>query len=235
MKQIASGLHLRGAHYCRRFWTGSYCVADECGRAGRRTREHHRHVADTITGRDRIIVTPDDALSDQVTIDTDRCRPQYNGFGGTINGAPNLHGLQRFQQRSRRRPGRSAWARRRRQRRSQPRHNPARAAGRRPQTEWTDAHADVGLDADRIGHEAEHRPDRPGRVEGVLQQINAEAGRLVIVTDQREVLTVRTPQRTPVRYHGDTYRISNLEVGDVSAWRSMAELPVPTSARGQSK
>jgi hypothetical protein len=57
-------------------------------------------------------------------------------------------------------------------------------------------------------------PARPGRVEGVLQQINAEAGRLVIVTDQREVLTVRTPQRTPVSYHGDTYRISNLDVGD---------------------
>jgi hypothetical protein len=47
-----------------------------------------------------------------------------------------------------------------------------------------------------------------------VQQINAEAGRLVIVTDQREALTVRTPQGTPVRYHGDTYRVSNLEVGD---------------------
>jgi hypothetical protein len=57
-------------------------------------------------------------------------------------------------------------------------------------------------------------PARPGRIEGVLQQINAEAGRLVIVTEQREVLTVRTPPRTPVRYHGDTLRISNLDVGD---------------------
>ncbi|MGA8808243.1 MAG: hypothetical protein WB973_10235, partial [Thermoanaerobaculia bacterium] len=57
-------------------------------------------------------------------------------------------------------------------------------------------------------------PDRIGRIEGVLQQINPEEGRLVIVTDRREVLTVRTPQGTPVQYHGDTYRVSNLEVGD---------------------
>jgi hypothetical protein len=28
------------------------------------------------------------------------------------------------------------------------------------------------------------------------------------------VLTVNTPRGTPVRYHGDTYRVSNLEVGD---------------------
>src|ERR1019366_6829291 len=57
-------------------------------------------------------------------------------------------------------------------------------------------------------------PDRIGRVEGVVQQINAEEGRLVIVTDRREVLTVRTPQGTSVRYRGEVYRISNLEIGD---------------------
>lgn len=57
-------------------------------------------------------------------------------------------------------------------------------------------------------------PDRTGRVEGIVQQINAPEGRLVIVTDRREVLTVRTPQGTSVRYHGETYRVSNLEVGD---------------------
>src|SRR5205809_370809 len=50
-------------------------------------------------------------------------------------------------------------------------------------------------------------PNRLGRIEGVLQQVNAESGRLVVVTDQRDVLTVRTPQGTPVRYHGDTYRV----------------------------
>src|SRR3954464_5350923 len=47
-------------------------------------------VADTQNGRNRMIVTPDNALSDQVTIDTDSVSTQYNGFGGTINGAPEI-------------------------------------------------------------------------------------------------------------------------------------------------
>ena len=42
-------------------------------------------VADTQAGRDRIIVTPDDALNDQITVDTDALSTQYNGFGGTIS------------------------------------------------------------------------------------------------------------------------------------------------------
>src|SRR5256885_5475340 len=45
-------------------------------------------VADTQNGRGRMIVTPDNALSDQVTVDTDSVSTQYNGFGGTIHRAP---------------------------------------------------------------------------------------------------------------------------------------------------
>src|SRR3954469_19565918 len=47
-------------------------------------------VADTQNGRNRMIITPDNALSDQVTVDTDSVSTQYNGFGGTINGAPEI-------------------------------------------------------------------------------------------------------------------------------------------------
>ncbi len=173
-------------------------------------------VADTITGRDRIIVTPDDALSDQVTIDTDSVSTQYNGFGGTINGAPeifmgssgfnNVRVGDRIEVRGTAGGGNVVRAER------------ITLLGRpveAPQTGVGQTRTPMSVSTPTAsGTRPSTVPDRPGRVEGVLQQINAEAGRLVIVTDQREVLTVRTPQRTPVRYHGDTYRISNLDVGD---------------------
>jgi len=173
-------------------------------------------VADTIAGRDRIIVTPDDALSDQVTIDTDSVSTQYNGFGGTINGAPeifmgssgfnNVRVGDRVEVRGTAAGGNVVRAER------------ITLLGRpvdAPQTGVGQTRTPTSVSTPTAsGTRPSTVPDRPGRIEGVLQQINAEAGRLVIVTDQREVLTVRTPQRTPVRYHGDTYRISNLEVGD---------------------
>lgn len=173
-------------------------------------------VADTISGRDRIIVTPDDALSDQVTIDTDSVSTQYNGFGGTINGAPeifmgssgfnNVRVGDRVEVR-----GTAAGGNVVRAERITLLGRPVEA----PQTGVGQTRTPTSVSTPTAsGTRPSTVPDRPGRIEGVLQQINAEAGRLVIVTDQREVLTVRTPQRTPVRYHGDTYRISNLEVGD---------------------
>ena len=57
-------------------------------------------------------------------------------------------------------------------------------------------------------------PDRIGRVDGVVRQVNATEGRLVVETDRHEILTVRTVASTPVVYQGNTYRVSNLEVGD---------------------
>ncbi|MEA2239670.1 MAG: hypothetical protein QOC81_4394 [Thermoanaerobaculia bacterium] len=173
-------------------------------------------VADTITGRNRIIVTPDDALSDQVTIDTDSVSTQYNGFGGTINGAPeifigssgfnNVRAGDRIEVRGTATGGNVVRAER------------VTLLGRpidAPQTGVGQTRTPNSISTPTAsGTRPSTVPDRPGRVEGVLQQINAEAGRLVIVTDQREVLTVRTPLRTPVRFHNDAIRISNLDVGD---------------------
>src|ERR1051325_4676896 len=47
-------------------------------------------VTDIQTGRDRIIIAPDASPGDSITIDTDAVSTQYNGFGGTINGAPEI-------------------------------------------------------------------------------------------------------------------------------------------------
>lgn len=53
-----------------------------------------------------------------------------------------------------------------------------------------------------------------GNVEGTIRTINEGEGRLVIQTPQRRMITVRTYRNTPVFYQGQTYEVSNLEVGD---------------------
>ncbi|HUR82040.1 MAG TPA: DUF5666 domain-containing protein [Thermoanaerobaculia bacterium] len=56
--------------------------------------------------------------------------------------------------------------------------------------------------------------DSGASVEGTIRSINEVDGRLVILTAQRRMMTVRTYRSTPVVYRGTTYRIDNLEVGD---------------------
>lgn len=51
-------------------------------------------------------------------------------------------------------------------------------------------------------------------IEGTIRQINEDDGRIIIVTPQRRMITVRTYRNTPVVYRGATNRVSNLEIGD---------------------
>ena len=173
-------------------------------------------VADTQNGRNRMVITPDNALSDQVTVDTDSVSTQYNGFGGTINGAPEIFvGSTGFNEV---RVGDRVEVRGVAIGSSTIRAERVTLLGRAvpaPQTGVGQTRTPTSISTPTAsGTTPSTAPDRIGRVEGVLQQVNPEEGRLVIVTDRREVLTVRTPQGTPVRYRGDTYRVSNLEVGD---------------------
>jgi hypothetical protein len=50
--------------------------------------------------------------------------------------------------------------------------------------------------------------------EGTIRQINVDEGRLVIQTSDRRMITVRTYRNTPVYYRGETFKVSNLEIGD---------------------
>jgi len=173
-------------------------------------------VADTQNGRGRMVLTPDSALSDQVTVDTDSVSTQYNGFGGTINGAPEIFvGSTGFNEV---RVGDRVEVRGVAIGSSTIRAERVTLLGRAvpaPQTGVGQTRTPTSISTPTAsGTTPSSAPDRIGRVEGVLQQVNPEEGRLVVVTDRREVLTVRTPQGTPVRYRGDTYRVSNLEVGD---------------------
>ena len=62
-------------------------------------------------------------------------------------------------------------------------------------------------------------PDRIGRVDGIVRQVNATEGRIVVETDRREILTVRTVASTPVIYQGNTYRLNIKQpYADPSLW-----------------
>jgi hypothetical protein len=174
-------------------------------------------VGDIEAGRNRMVVIPDESQNDRIVVDTDAISTQYNGFGGTINGAPeifvgssgfnNVRVGDRVEVRGTATGGEVVRAER------------VTLLGRpvdAPQTGVGQTRTPNSISTPTASGTTPSgaTPARLGRIEGVLQQINAEAGRLVVVTDQREVLTVNTPRGTPVRYHGDTYRVSNLEVGD---------------------
>lgn len=50
--------------------------------------------------------------------------------------------------------------------------------------------------------------------EGTIRQTNTDDGRIIIVTTQRRMVTVRTYRNTPVLYRGTSYNVADLEVGD---------------------
>lgn len=173
-------------------------------------------VADIENGRSRIVVTPDDSPSDRITIDADSVSTQYNGFGGTINGAPEIFvgtagfGNVREGDRIDVRGSGSANGIVRADRITllgRPVPAPATGVG---QTR-TPSQVSTPTAGGRTPSTA---PERLGRVEGVIRQVNADEGRIVIETDRRELFTIRAGASTPVNYQGNTYRISNLEVGD---------------------
>jgi hypothetical protein len=171
---------------------------------------------DVQAGRSRIVLTPDDSPSDRITVDADSVSTQYNGFGGTINGAPEIF------------VGTTGFANVREGDRIEVRGtgagNGVVRADRITLLGRPVAASQVGVGQTRTpssistptagGRTPSTAPERLGRLEGVVRQVNADEGRIVLETSGREILTVRAGSSTPVLYHGDTYRITNLEVGD---------------------
>src|ERR1043166_1495006 len=145
-------------------------------------------VGDIEAGRNRMIVIPDDAQNDRVVVDTDAVSTQYNGFGGTINGAPeifvgssgfnNVRVGDRVEVRGTATGGSIIRAER------------VTLLGRAvdaPQTGVGQTRTPTSISTPTAsGTTPSTAPDRIGRIEGVLQQVNPEEGRLVIVTDRRE-------------------------------------------------
>lgn len=173
-------------------------------------------VIDVDEGRGRLQIEYDDDGT-RVTIETDAVSTVYHGFGTAIAGKPEIFtgssGLSnvrlgdRVEIRGSER-GNSIWKADR-----------VTLLGRNVEattvgvgTTRNPSSVATPVD-DRAAGTATTR-DSGASVEGTIRSINEIDGRLVIVTTQRRMITVRTYRNTPVIYRGQSFQVSNLEVGD---------------------
>jgi len=171
-------------------------------------------VIDVDEGRGRLQIEYDDGS--RMTVETDSVSTVYYGFGTVIAGKPEIFtgssGLSnvrlddRVEVRGTER-GQGVWKADRIT--LVGRNVAASATGVGTTREPTSVSTPVD---DRVTGSA--TTTAGGTVEGTIRQINEDEGRLVIVTTQRRMITVRTYRNTPVLYRGETFRITNLEVGD---------------------
>jgi len=171
-------------------------------------------VADTSEARNEIELTPDDAGS-SVTIIGDTVSTIYNGFGGVINGKPEIFS------------GSSGFSNVRTGDRIE-----VRGTGRGSGAVAADQVSLLGrsISASQVGVGTTRSPgnistpatigtssgtaDRTSRIDGTVRQVNADSNLVVLETDRREMITVRGSALTPVYYRSRPYRIRDLEAGD---------------------
>ncbi|HEV7922300.1 MAG TPA: DUF5666 domain-containing protein [Thermoanaerobaculia bacterium] len=173
-------------------------------------------VTDANDGRNELTLDTDDPADSPIRVVTDSVSTQYNGFGGVINGAPEIY------------VGSKGFANVRLGDRVE-----VRGSGNANRTIRADYVTLRGraIEASQVGV-GETRPpgqvstptagpttsakagDQFGRVEGLVRQVNGQQNLIVIETDGREIVTVRTARATPVWYHGESYNVQNLDVGD---------------------
>ncbi len=169
-----------------------------------------------IQSGNRFVIAPDDDKYTTILVDTDAMSTRWNGFGGTINGSPeifvgsagfpNLRTADRVEVRG---VGRGV---------GNVRADTVTLLGRpveAPQTGIGQTRDPGNISTPTASSTTPSTaPERIGRVDGIVRSVNAAEGRVVIETDNRALMTVRATTSTPVRYRGDTYRIANLEEGD---------------------
>ncbi|HWS70654.1 MAG TPA: DUF5666 domain-containing protein [Thermoanaerobaculia bacterium] len=171
-------------------------------------------VADTNEANDEIQLTPDDASS-TVTVLSDTVSTVFNGFGGVINGKPEIFtGSRGF---SNVRVGDRI---------------EVRGTGRGTGSIVAEQISLLGrsIPADPVGVGDTRSPgnistpttvatgagttSRTTRIDGIVRQVNGADNRVVVETDRREMITVRGSSTTPVYYRNQPYRIRDLETGD---------------------
>ena len=173
-------------------------------------------VADVEAARNRFHLQPDDDQYQRVVVSSDSVTTTYYGFGGVINGSPeifrgtsgfsNIRVGDRIEVRGVGRAGNVLAA------------DQVRLLGRAVEA------GPVGVGGTRTGTSVSTPTNTipstaagttPGIAEGTVRQVNATDGRIVIQTAQRRMITINANRATPVYYRGEVYRINNLEVGDV--------------------
>ena len=172
-------------------------------------------VIDVDEGRNRLQIELDEQAGSRITIDTDAVSTVYAGFGTAIAGKPEIFtgssGLSNV------RLGDRIEVRGSIKSKDVYRADHITLLGRQV------AAGSVGVGQTRMPTSVTTvTDDRAGApsddttrtIEGTIRQINLAEGRIVIQTPQRRMLNVRTYSNTPVYYRGDTFRVSNLEIGD---------------------
>lgn len=169
-----------------------------------------------IQAGNRFVVAPDDDKYSTILVDTDAVTTRWNGFGGTINGSPeifvgsagfgNLRTADRVEVRG---IGRGV---------GNVRADTVTLLGRpveAPQTGIGQTRDPGNISTPTTSTTTpSSAPERLGRIEGIVRTVNVDEGRVVIETDNRTMMNVRATSSTPVLYKGNTYRIANLEQGD---------------------
>ncbi len=172
-------------------------------------------VFDIDLGPGRLQIELDDASRSRITVETDSVSTTYHGFGTMIAGKPEIFvgstGLSNI------RLGDRIQVRGPALRNGVYRGDSITLVGR----EVPAPQVGVGTTRDPAQSATEPIDSRPtgttpaaNTVEGTVRQINVEEGRLVIQTNDRRMITVRTYRNTPVYYRGETFRVGNLEIGD---------------------
>lgn len=167
--------------------------------------------------RNQFVVAPDDDRYGTVSVQGDSVSTVYSGFGGVINGAPEIF------------TGSSGFSNVRSGDRVD-----VRGVGRANGILNAEQVVLLGrsIPADQVGVGQTRQPtsastptasgtttssaasDRIGRVEGTVRQVNTNGDRITIETDRREMITVRASSSTPVYYRNEVYHVRDLEVGD---------------------
>jgi hypothetical protein len=171
-------------------------------------------VTDINAGRNQITIIPDADNQDSLLITADAVSTQYSGFGGIINGKPEIFtGSTGFPNI---RLGDRVEVRGIGSGRAAVRADVITLLGR------TTPATQVGVGTTRPTGQINTPTSAPvtsasdplGRVEGVVRQVAPDDFRLVLETDRRAMITIRGTSSTPVYFKGETYRIRNIEVGD---------------------
>jgi hypothetical protein len=171
-------------------------------------------VIDVDEGRGRLQIASDSDPGSRITVETDTVATQYRGFGTVIGGKPEIFtGSKGF---SNLRIGDRVEVR-----------GSSRAAGVVQADTLTLLGREVAAAPTGVGQtrsqttvstpvqERDATATAPtNTVDGTIRQITND-NRILIQTPQRRMMTVRTYRSTPVVYRGQTYQVSNLEVGDI--------------------
>lgn len=169
-------------------------------------------VTDINEARNQFSLVPDDDSAGGVLINADAVSTQFNGFGGVINGKPEIFtGSQGF---SNLRTGDRVEVRGLASTNAAIQADVITLRGRSVPAAPTGVGTTRSPGSISTPTQTTVTADRLSRVEGVVRQVNQENNSLVIETDQRQMITVRAAASTPVYYKNDVYHVSNLEVGD---------------------